>query len=155
MATAGCTPAPRMSSGVMSEPPPMPVSPTRMPTPRGSISDVQSALRLGGIRPAALATCSGKRAGGAADGCVAVVVQGVVGQLALANAPPEVPLRPVEEGIVLPEPAPAVPLHRLGVRPGRRLLAADPGDPGVGAPGPALQARHLCPAASALGAPRA
>src|SRR5919202_2503584 len=161
MATAGCTPAPRMSSGVMSEPPPIPVSPTRMPTPRpkrttrGSISDVQSALRLGGIRPAALATCSGKRAGGAADRCVAVVVQGVVGQLAFANAPPEVPLRPVEQGIVLPEPPAPVPLHRLGIRAGRRLLAPDAGDPGVGALERALQPGHLGLAAAALGAPRA
>src|SRR5205807_2990819 len=102
MAITGLMPANRISSGVIREPPPMPVVPTRMPTPRpkttiigstgsglpgrggcgggaGARRRVQAALGLVLARPAALAPRAGQRAGGAADRGVPAVVQRVVG----------------------------------------------------------------------------
>src|SRR3954454_16209869 len=147
----------RISSGVMSEPPPMPVSPIRMPTPKpkrmtsGSIVlDVQPALRLVGPRPAARAAVARLRARRAADRGVAAVVQRVVRQVALVDPPPQVLLGPVDERVVLPHRALLVPLDRLGVRAGRRLLAADAGDPCVAAGERALERRDLRRAAAAL-----
>src|SRR4051795_2607597 len=118
----------RINSGVMSEPPPMPVSPIRMPTPRpkrttsGSISsDVQSAFGLVGPRPAARAAVARLRTRRAPDRGIPAVVQRVVGEVALVDPPPEVLLGPVDERVVLPHRALLVPLDRLGVRAGRRL----------------------------------
>src|SRR4051812_22334289 len=153
----------RISSGVMSEPPPMPVSPIRMPTPKpkrmtsGSIVlDVQPALRLVGPRPAARAAVARLRARRATDRGVAAVVQRVVRQVALVDAPPEVLLGPVDERVVLPHRALLVPLDRLRVRAGRGLLAADAGDPGVRAGERALERSDLRRAAAVLRAgPRA
>src|SRR5689334_24545159 len=97
-------PKTRISSGVIRLPPPMPVVPTRMPTPKpkrisqGSIgSDVQSALRLGQARPATLAAFARPRAWRAADGRVALVVQRVVRQVAVDDPLPEVLLGPLDE----------------------------------------------------------
>src|SRR3954463_16274943 len=153
----------RISSGVMSEPPPMPVSPIRMPTPKpkrmtsGSIVlDVQPALRLVGPRPAARAAVARLRARRAADRGVAAVVQRVVRQGALVGPPPQVLLGPVDERVVLPHRALLVPLDRLGVRAGRRLLAADARDPGVRAGECGLERGPLGRAAALLRAgPRA
>src|SRR5690242_12289334 len=110
MATVGWMPANRISSGVMSEPPPMPVNPMRMPTPRpktmtsgstpSASGDVQPALGLVGARPAALAARARLRARRAADRGVALVVQRVIGQLALEDAVPEVLLGPERERVV-------------------------------------------------------
>src|SRR5215218_2203760 len=118
----------RISSGVIRLPPPMPVVPTRMPTPKpkrisqGTIgSDVQPALGLGQAGPAALAAFAGLRAGRAADRRVALVVQRVVGQLALGDPLPEVLLGPVVERVELPDPALVVPLDRLRARAARTL----------------------------------
>src|SRR3954469_12510512 len=112
-------PATMMSSGVISEPPPIPVSPMRIPTPSpktmtsGSMSgDVQPALGLVGTGPAAVAATSGQRARPAAplpglrarapaDRLVAAVVQLVVGQVALVDAAPQVLLGPLDERVVL------------------------------------------------------
>src|SRR3954447_13523963 len=135
----------RISSGVISEPPPIPVVPTRMPTPKpktisqGSMSDVQAALGLGEAGPAALAAGARRRARRAPDRVVALVVQRVVRQVALADPPPHVLLGPLDERVVLPDPALVVELDGLRVRPRRRLLAPDPGDPGVRAGQRALE----------------
>src|SRR3954469_541688 len=117
---------------------------------RADPSDVQPALRLVGPRPAPRATVAGQRARRAADRRVALVVERVVGQVALVDAPPEVLLGPAHEGVVLPHRALLVPLDRLRVRPGRRLLAADPGDPRVGARERALERGDLGGAAALL-----
>src|SRR3954447_23642258 len=112
MATLGLMPATMISSGVISEPPPIPVSPMRIPTPSpktmtsGSMSgDVQPALGLVGTGPAAVAATAGLRARRAADRLVAAVVQLVVGQVALVDAAPQVLLGPLDERLVLPDPA--------------------------------------------------
>src|SRR3954469_21837637 len=93
IATVGLMPATMMSSGVISEPPPIPVSPMRMPTPSpntmtsGSMSgDVQPALGLVGPGPAAPAAAARRRARPPADRLVPAVVQLVVGQVALVDA---------------------------------------------------------------------
>src|SRR5919205_1992044 len=100
----GWTPTTRMSSGVMSEPPPMPVSPMRTPTPRpkrttsGSTSGrVESALDLARPGPAAAAPVARLGAGHAADGGVAAVVELVVGQVAVEDPAPDVLLGPLDE----------------------------------------------------------
>src|SRR3954468_2530009 len=150
-------PATMISSGVMSEPPPMPVSPMRMPTPSpktmtsGSMSgDVQPALGLVGPGPAALAAAARQRARRAADRLVAAVVQHVVGQVALVDASPQILLGPVVERVELPDAAAVVELDRLGVGARRALLAADAGDPRVGALERALEARDLGGAAAVV-----
>src|SRR4051794_32442194 len=157
MATVGLMPATMISSGVISEPPPIPVRPMRIPTPSpktmmsGSMSgDVQPALGLVGARPAALAAAAGVRARRAADRLVAAVVQRVVGQVALADATEEIALGPVDERVVLPDPAALVELDVLGVGPRRPLLAADAGDPRVGAVERALERGDLGPAAAVV-----
>src|SRR5690242_19927702 len=149
----------RISSGVISDPPPIPVVPTRMPTPspktisQGSISDVQAALGLGEAGPAALAAVARRGARRAADRVVALVVQRVVGQVALVDALPDVLLGPVDQRVVLPQLPLLVPLDGLGVRARGRLLAPDAGDPGVRAGQRALQRRHLGLAAALRRAP--
>src|SRR3954469_21244406 len=152
-------PATMMSSGVISEPPPIPVSPMRMPTPSpktmtsGSMSgDVQPALGLVGPGPAALAAAARQRARRAADRLVAAVVQDVVGQVALVDATEEIALGPLDERVELPDPAALVELDGLGVRARRTLLAADAGDPRVGAVERALERRDLRGAAAVVGA---
>src|SRR5687768_3694052 len=128
------------SSGVFSEPPPTPVRPTRMPTPRpkamtgGSMAasgGVQPALELARARPAALAAVAGRRAAHAADRGVAAVGQLVVGQVALGDVVRDVPLGPGDERRDLVQAVLGVPaeLGRLGAR--RRLLAAHAGHPRV------------------------
>src|SRR3954451_3399190 len=157
MATVGLMPATMISSGVISEPPPIPVSPMRMPTPSpktitsGSMSgDVQPALGLAGPGPAALAAAARQRARRAADRLVATVVQLVVRQVALVDAAPEVLLGPVVERVELPEAAALVELDGLGLRARRALLAADAGDPRLGAVERALEAGDLGGAAAVV-----
>src|SRR5687768_4997545 len=102
-------PAKMISSGVMSEPPPMPVKPTRMPTPRpktmtsGSTASarVEAALGLARARPAPVATRAGPGAVDAADRGEAVVVERVVRQPALEDVGPELLLGPVRERVRL------------------------------------------------------
>src|SRR5205823_4826482 len=94
----------------------------------GSISpsrDVESALGLLGARPAPVPAAARQRARRAADRRVTAVVQRVVGEVALVDAPPEVLLGPVDERVELPDPAPGVELDGLGVGACRALLAAD------------------------------
>src|ERR1700750_1033618 len=139
----------RISSGVISEPPPIPVVPTRMPTPKpktisqGSMSDVQAALGLREPGPAALAAGAGRRARRAPDRVVALVVQRVVRQGAVTDPPPHVLLGPLDERVVLPDAALGVELDRLRAGARGRLLAADTGDPGVGAGQRALERLDL------------
>src|SRR3954454_12722056 len=87
-AVTGLMPNTMIKSGVISDPPPMPVNPTRVPTPspkttiRGSTGParlVQPALRLVGVGPATGAAGVGRqRAVRAPDRRVAAVVQLVV-----------------------------------------------------------------------------
>src|SRR5215211_6650005 len=111
IAVVGEIPKIRISSGVISEPPPMPVAPTSTPTPSpkrtiaGSIrwswnrpsssGQVQAALDAVGAGPAAIAAGAGDRAMGAADRGVAAVVQGVVRDVVLGDVAPDVVLGPV------------------------------------------------------------
>src|SRR3954454_15027688 len=122
---------------------------------RSRSSDVQAALRLGEAGPAALTAVTRRGAGRAADRRVALVVQRVVGQVALEDALPQVLLGPLDERVVLPDAAALVVLDGLRVRPGGGLLAADAGDPGVGAGQRALQRGHLGVPAAGARAPRA
>src|SRR5262245_62783449 len=91
------------------------------------VGDMQSALGLVCAGPAAVAAASGLRAAGAADRGVALVVQLVVGEVAVEDRGPDVALGPLGERVVLPDPARLVALDELGVGACRRLLAADAG----------------------------
>ena len=87
---------------------------------RALMPTCEPALDLVGARPAALAAAAGLGAGRAADRRVALVVQRVVGQVALVDAPPEVLLGPVGERVVLPHRALLVALDELRVGARRR-----------------------------------
>src|SRR5262249_44380479 len=114
--------------------------------------DMQPALGLLGACPASLAPAAGLRAGSAADRLIALVVQWVVGQVTLVDPPPEILVGPVGERVVLPEPAGRVAFDQLGVRARRALLAADAGDPGLGADEGTLERGDLSDRAAVLGA---
>src|ERR1700710_1783255 len=142
MATVGWIPAKMISSGVIREPPPMPVMPISTPTPSpktmisGSMAAalplaVQAALGLVLPGPASLAAGAGVRARGAADRLVAAVVQRVVGQVMLRDEAPDVAVAPVGQRIELPEAVRLVPLQLGSVGARRRLFAAQAGHPGV------------------------
>src|SRR3954452_10316963 len=158
-ATTGLVPIATIRRGVISEPPPMPVSPTSMPTPnpnrtisgsKGPQRLVQPALRLVGIGPAALAARVGRQgAVRAADRGVAVVVQPVVRHVVARDVVPHLALRPVGQRVRLPQPVAQVPVDLLGAPARRRLLAPQPGHPTVDVRQRALQRRHL-PDAAAL-----
>src|SRR5207249_1796534 len=66
-----------------------------------------------------------------ADRRVAPVVQRVVGKLALADVGPAVVIAPVGERVRLPQLVRSVPAELRRARAGRRLVAADAGDPAV------------------------
>src|ERR1700760_3372323 len=110
MATTGLIPNTRISSGVISEPPPMPVVPTRTPTPRpkrirrGSTGSagVDAALDLVGAGPPAVALAARLGAVRAPDGGVAAVVQRVVGNVVGDEVGPDVALGPIGQGVELP-----------------------------------------------------
>src|SRR3954465_11416972 len=112
-ATTGLVPITTIRSGVMSEPPPMPVSPTSMPTPspnrtisgsKGPQRLVQPALSLVGVRPATLAPGARRqRAVRAADRRVAAVVQRVVRHVVAGDVVPHVAVGPVGERVGLPQ----------------------------------------------------
>src|SRR5687768_18356939 len=122
----GWMPAKITSSGVISDPPPMPVMPTRIPTPSpnttisgsmrsGALSGrrrghVQAALGLVLAGPTTLAALARRRAGHAADRGVAAVVQGVVGEVVGDDVIPHVAVRPVDQRVDLPQAA-LVALH--------------------------------------------
>src|ERR1700751_2248147 len=90
------------------------------------------ALGLVGPGPAAAAAGAGGGAGRASDRCVALVVQGVVGQVVLEDVAPDVLLRPVGERVELPD-APALVSLQLRCGGARRsLLAAAGRGPGIG-----------------------
>src|SRR3954468_17534436 len=84
-----------------------------------------------GSRPAAFATLARLGRMRVADRVVALVMQLVVRQVALADVRPAVVVRPVGERVRLPQLVLLVPaeLRRIGA--GRRLVAADPRDPAV------------------------
>src|SRR4051794_3113427 len=116
---------------------------------------MDAALGLGAARPAALAAGAGEGAGRAADRGVALVVKRVVGKLVLMHVAPDVLLGPVHEWVELPDSAPLVALHVLGVGPGGRLLAPDAGDPRLGSFKGPIETVHLGRAAAVLRAPGA
>src|SRR3954447_6157420 len=113
--------------------------------------DVDAALGLVGAGPAALAAGAGLGAGGAADRLVALVVQRVVGEVALVDAAPEVLVAPVGERVVLPQLALIVAFDELTGRAGRPLLAADARDPALGAFQRLLEGGDLGGRAAVLG----
>ena len=94
-------------------------------------SRMQSALGPVAAGPAALAAVAGERRVGVADRRVAAVVQRVVGEPALPDVRPAVVVAPVGERVRLPELVRRVPAELRRVRAGRRLVAADAGDPAV------------------------
>src|SRR4051812_20284188 len=142
MATVGLIPATTISSGVISDPPPIPVRPIRIPTPSPKrmttpstpSGHVEAALGLVAVRPASLAAAAGQRARHAADRVVALVVQRVVRQRPLGDPPPDVFVGPLGERVVLHEPAALVALGllRVGARLGL-VVAPDAADPRLGA----------------------
>src|SRR6266571_3078039 len=93
------------------------------------------ALELVGAGPAAGALlflrARRARAGNAADRAEADVVQGVVGNLVDGDVGPDSLLVPVGERVQLPDAVALRPLHLRRRRAARRLVAANPGDPGV------------------------
>src|SRR5690348_7878315 len=83
------------------------------------------ALRLLGAGPAALAPLAGERRVRVPDRVVALIVQRVVRQPALADVGPALLVRPVGERVRLPELVLLVPPELRRGRAGRRLVAAD------------------------------
>src|SRR5262245_36808942 len=72
------------------------------------------------------------RARAAADRWVTLLVQGMDRHAALVGVVPQLGVGPGDDGIDLGQPAVGgVELHRGGVGAGHRLIAAQPGDPGV------------------------
>src|SRR4051794_8113665 len=127
--------------GVISEPPPMPVTPTSTPTPnpKTTISgstpaprlSVQPALDLVGPRPASVTPPCRRRAVRATYRRVAAVVEGVVGDVVAGDVVPHVALAPVRERVRLPQAVLVVPVELGGVGPAGGLLAPQAGDPCV------------------------
>src|SRR3954469_9146387 len=149
-----------ISSGVISEPPPMPVRPTSTPTPNpkrtmngstGAYLPVQPTFRLPGVRPAPAAALRRKRAVGAADRLVAAVVERVIRQIVLVDVGPDLRLAPVRERVDLPQPVQLVVAELRREAAALRLLAAEAGDPGVDRRQRALQRRDLADAAAGVG----
>src|ERR1700722_376226 len=104
---------------------------------------METALGLLSPCPAALAPGAWPRARRATDRLVALVVQRVVGQVALVDPPPQVLVGPVGERVVLPQVAALVALDQLRLRACRPLLATDAGDPALGAGERVFQGSHL------------
>src|SRR6478672_1842809 len=96
---------------------------------------VDAAFELVRAGPAArafvLADEDGARAGNAADGRIARVVQRVVRNLVHVDVRLDALGVPVHDGLDLPDAVPLRPLDALCVGPRQRLLAANAGDPGV------------------------
>src|SRR3954471_10042019 len=140
-AVTGLMPNTIISSGVISDPPPMPVRPTSVPTPNpnttisgstGPARLVQPALRLAGVGPAPSAAGVGRqRAVRAADRGVAAVVQLVVRHVVAEDVVPHLALGPVGQWVRLPQSVPEVPVDLLGTAARHRLLATQTGHPAV------------------------
>src|SRR5213080_4411872 len=96
---------------------------------------MDAALELVGAGPAACALllvgCGRAGAGDAADRPVAGLVQRVVRDLVDLDVGPDALLVPVGERVELPDVVAVRPLQLRGPDAARRLVAADPGDPGV------------------------
>src|SRR5205085_5963519 len=97
--------------------------------------DVNAAFELVGAGPPArslaLTHLHGPRARDASDRRVPGVVQGVVRDLVDVDVGLDALRVPVDERLDLPDAVPLAPLDAPRAGPGRRLLAADAGDPGV------------------------
>src|SRR4051812_23340159 len=104
---------------------------------------MQAALGAVATRPAALAALAGKRRVGVADRGVPLVVKLVVRQVPLADVRPAVVVAPVGQWIRLPKLVRGVPAELLSVRAGRRLVAANAGDPAVEVEQRAVERRDL------------
>src|SRR5690242_4745834 len=98
-------------------------------------SGMNTALRLAGAGPAAAARVrallDAARAGGAADGRVAVVDQGVHQDALLGDEVVHLLLRPADDRVDLDHLPPVVPLDDLGLAAVAGLVPAHAGDPGV------------------------
>src|SRR4051794_7271205 len=140
----------RISTGVITDPPPTPVVPTSSPTPRpkrtisGSMCQsgravgrhrrpcgrrhlllaVEAALDLVGARPPAVAAGGGAGAVRAADRLVPAIVQRVVWHVVGHDVGPDLGLRPVGERAHLPQTVAPVPADLLRRGPRRALVAA-------------------------------
>src|SRR6266571_2511749 len=128
------------------------------PLRRGrSALGVQPALLLREIRPApgarVLARLYLARAGPAADAGVVPVVQDVVRDVVGADVVPDLLPGPLRQRVQLHQVEQLVPLHQSGVGAGRRLVAADAGDPGLEAAEVALERLHLADLAAEVGLP--
>src|SRR5437763_14141536 len=77
----------------------------------------------------------------------------MVRQIVLEDVSPEVLFVPVGQRIELPDPPPIVALELGRVPPHGRLLAPDPGDPGIDIGQRRLERAHLCLATAAGGGP--
>src|SRR5271154_6756248 len=111
---------------------------------------MDAALRLVRACPAAFAATTRLRARRAADRLVPLVVEWVIGEVALVDPPPQVLVGPVGERVVLPQAAALVAFDQLSLRSCRTLLTADTGDPTFGAGQRALQGRDLRDRAAVL-----
>src|SRR3712207_959557 len=94
---------------------------------------METAFRLSRPAPATsarvFADADGRRAGHAADGRVAQVVERVVGHVVLDDVPPHVARRPRGQRVDLDEPELRIALDDSGPRARGRLLAPDGRDP--------------------------
>src|ERR1700733_2785981 len=83
--------------------------------PIPSLSQMYAALGLVQARPAAVAAVAWKRARGAADRVVPLIVEWVVRQIMLEDVSPDVLLGPVGERVELDDPAPLIMLELFDV----------------------------------------
>src|ERR1022692_2263583 len=112
---------------------------------------MDAALGLLRARPAALAARAGLGARCAADRGIALVVQRVIGEIALEDPLPKVLLGPQGKRVVLVDAATlVVPLDQLRIHARGTLLASDAGDPALRVGQSTLQRRHLRDRAAVL-----
>src|ERR1700729_1617853 len=120
----------------------------------GGPSLVDAAPGLVQAGPASLTAVARAGARLAPDRPVALVVQRVVGQVALEDIAPQVLLAPVGQRVDLPDPAAVVVLELAGAGAGRSLLATDPRYPRVDVVERALERLDLRLAAAPVHRPR-
>src|ERR1700727_1608983 len=112
---------------------------------------MQPALCLLGACPTALTAAARQGARLASDRGVPMIVQWVVREVSLVYSSPQVLLGPVRQRVVLPQGALLVAFEELRLRARGSLLAADAGDPALGAVERALQGGDLRLRAAVLG----
>ncbi len=120
----------------------------------GGRRQVQAALELVRPRQRGAHVLAGRHRAGArlaADADVAAPVQRVDGDVVLAQVAPHLALGPVGQRVDLDQAEALVPLDLARLRAGRRLVAADGGDPGREPAQLALERRQLAQGAAAIG----